>query len=289
MKLTHKYMSKKYYFYIFSILLVIAVLAYFLFKPKSNNIVQTEQRIVVEKVYVSSDTTKGALSINFDIEMPVFYSNDSILTVIKNTIYNSMFGEKYLDLPQDSIVRSFVALLKDEYRANNADLVEIIGDNSNYSFDNEHQIEGFSLISDENIYSYGISRYVYMGGAHGLNSLNYFVFDLKKGKMLTEDDIFIQGYQENLSSIIRDKIIEDSYNNEEIPDIVNLDNTDYYVDKIVPNSNFYINDEGICYVYNVYEIGPHYLGATEVCIPIDRIRHLLKADNCISYLFKKDR
>ncbi len=281
-------MSKKYYIYIFSILLVIALIAYFLFKPKSTNLVQTEQRIIAENVYISTDTTKGALRINFDIEMPVYYSNDSILSVIKNTIYESMFGEKYLNLSQDSIVRSFVSLLKEEYRTNNVDLVEMIGDDNNYSFDNEHQIEGFSLINDGNIYSYGISRYVYMGGAHGLNSLNYFNFDLKTGKLITESDLFISDFEENLSLIIRDKIVEDSYNNEEIPDIVNLDNTDFYIDKIIPNGNFYFDDEGICFVYNIYEIGPFYLGTTEVCLPIQRIKHLMKPNNSIYYLFTEN-
>ncbi len=269
-------------------MLSIAVIAYFIFKPKSTNIVQTEQRVIVENVYISTDTTKGALRINFDIEMPVYYTNDSILTLIKNTIYESMFGEKYIHLTQDSIVKSFVSLLKEEYKTNNADLIEMIGDDSNYSFDNEHEIEGFSLISDENIYSYGISRYVYMGGAHGLNSLNYYNFNLKTGKQIVESDLFLPKFEENLSSLIRDKIVEDSYNDEEITDIVSLDNSDYYVDKIVPNGNFYFNDEGICFVYNVYEIGPFYLGTTEVCLPLNRIKHLMKPNNCISYLFTEN-
>jgi len=42
--------------------------------------------------------------------------------------------------------------------------------------------KAFQLLNDERIYSYGINRYVFMGGAHGLSNVNYFNFDLRTGK-----------------------------------------------------------------------------------------------------------
>jgi hypothetical protein len=158
-----------------------------------------------------------------------------------------------------------------------------------YSFNNEHILDGFSLLNDENIYSYGINRYVFMGGAHGLNTINYYNFNLKTGKLITENDLFLKNTVSKLTELIKLRIIEQSNEDKGIKPIKNLEKTDFWIDAIKPNGNFYITDESLNYVFNPYEIGPYYLGITEVQIPYERMKNILKPNATINYLIKKEK
>jgi hypothetical protein len=158
-----------------------------------------------------------------------------------------------------------------------------------YSFNNEHILDGFSLLNDENIYSYGINRYVFMGGAHGLNTINYYNFNLKTGKLITENDLFLKNTVSKLTDLIKLRIIEQSNEDKGIKPIKNLEKTDFWIDAIKPNGNFYITDESLNYVFNPYEIGPYYLGITEVQIPYERMKNILKPNATINYLIKKEK
>ena len=160
---------------------------------------------------------------------------------------------------------------------------------SSYSFNNDHNIEGFSLLNDKKIYSYGIDRYVYMGGAHGLSNRTYFNFNLETGNLITEKDIFTDNSRGAISDLIKVRIIEESKETYETgtPPIRDLDDTDFWTDSIKPNGNFYITDESINYVFNPYEIAPYYIGQTEVTLPFERIKKFLKPQNPIAYLVEK--
>ena len=281
-------MNKKYIILTVIIFIIISAVSYYFFLRKTpSEIIITKEQSVDENFYLTKDTTLGFLRLEMHVELPVEYKNNEILTGIKNKLCTFMFGEKYAVHPTDSVVFAFAEVLKKEYRQNNLDLVSQLDNESFYSFNNEHVLDGFSLLSDKNIYSYGVSRYVYMGGAHGLSTLNYFNFDLRDGHQIVEADIFKDGYQAQLSEIIKQKIVEDSYQDEEIPDIVKLEDTDFYIDSIKANGNFFVNEESINFVYNTYEIGPFYMGITEVNLPFERIRHLMKPGNPLEYLYIK--
>jgi hypothetical protein len=82
--------------------------------------------------------------------------------------------------------------------------------------------------------------------------------------------------------------VEQSNEDPNVETIISLDDTDYWVDAIKPNSNFYITDESINYVFNPYEIAPYYMGITEVVIPFDRLKDMLNKPSVIDYLIYKE-
>jgi len=129
-----------------------------------------------------------------------------------------------------------------------------------------------------------------MGGAHGLETRNYYNFDLKTGKTITENDLFKPNYKAELSELIKKRIVEESKEVKEAKDtepILSLEDTDFWADSIKPNGNFYITDESINYVFNPYEIAPYYIGQTEVTIPFNRLKNILKPNSIIAYLVEK--
>lgn len=269
------------------ILFTSLLIAIFFVSCKQKTIMTTENAHT-EIYYLATDTAKGSLRLNLMVELPVCYHNKIILDSIRNTLITNLFGSDYLQFGNDSILKIFAATLKNEYKLTNSPLLEQLDSNAFYSFVNEHNLEGFSLLNDENIYSYGINRYVFMGGAHGLNTLSYLIFDLKNGKQIMESDLYEAGFEETLTSLLKTRIVEQSNEDPNVETIISLDDTDYWVDAIKPNNNFYITDESINYVFNPYEIAPYYMGITEVIIPFDRIKEILKKPSVIDYLIYKE-
>ncbi len=279
-------MKKRSSFVIAGITLVLVAIALlFVFFPTSSKTVQTENFSFTDKVYLSpEDTTLGSLSIDLNIDLPVAYHNENILDNIKTILRTELFGDVFLSFPQDSLLNYYAIELSQEYIDNNADFARKISDESRLAFNNSVVVEGFALLNDENIFSYGISRFVDFGGAHPIKTRLFYNFSLKDGKVIFEDDIFTAGYQAELTEIIKNKLLQDNNQNEETPNLESLDNSVYFSDEIKPNGNFYINDESICFVFNPYEIAPYYIGETEVVLPYNLIHHLMKPKNPLEYL-----
>ncbi|HLP04642.1 MAG TPA: RsiV family protein [Paludibacter sp.] len=270
-----------------SILFVLSILIAPVFFSCTHKTIKTEELDVAKRCFLTKDTSQGSLSIDIQVEIPTAFVNKSILDSIRSTIISNLFGQNYVKYPNDSLIQHFVKDICADYTENNKPLVNLLDSGSMYSFNNEHTLSGFSLLSDKNIYVYGIERYVYMGGAHGLETRNYFNFNLKTGALITEKDLFKDGYMAALSELIKQRIVEESKDSAEKEPILDLEDTDYWTDSIKPNGNFYITDEGINYVFNPYQIAPYSLGETEVTLPFDRLKNILKVNNPINYLIEK--
>jgi len=270
--------------------LIFSTLILFLFFSCTSKTIKTEEKDFVKRYYLAKDTTKGSLSIDIEVEIPTQFADSNVLKSIRATIISNLFGSEYVALKNDSLAPFYAKELLIDYKRNNEGLIDELDSTSRYSFNNEHTVSGYSLLSDKIIYAYGIERYVYMGGAHGLETRNYYNFNLKTGKVITEKDLYKPNFQSALAQLIKVRIVEESkeYKDQKNADpITNLDETDFWTDSIKPNGNFYITDEGINYVFNPYEIAPYYMGQTEVSLPFERLKNLLKPNSIISYLVEK--
>jgi len=272
------------------IILFLSILVASTFYSCTQKTIKTEENDFKKKYFLSKDTLKGALSVDVEVEIPAAFANKDVLNSIRATIVTNLFGEEYVSHANDSLVQLFIKDMVAEYKENNEPLLNKLDSTNRYSFDNEHVISGFSLLSDKKIYVYGIERYVYMGGAHGLETRNYYNFDLKSGKTISEKDLFKSNYQPELAELIKKRIVEQSKEQVDSKDtepILSLEDTDFWADSIKPNGNFYITDESINYVFNPYEIAPYYIGQTEVSIPFNRLKSILKPNSIIAYLVEK--
>ena len=117
--------------------------------------------------------------------------------------------------------------------------------------------------------------------AHGAHSHMNHVLNLKNGEPITEEDIFIENFQDNLSQILVDQITEQ--NKMENPK--ELENAGFFsIDEIFPNGNFLVDSTGITYTFNEYEIAAYVVGVINVHLSFDKIKHLLKQESPISPL-----
>lgn len=91
------------------------------------------------------------------------------------------------------------------------------------------------------------------GAAHGSYSNTYINYDLASGKVITPAYIFKPGYEQKLTELIRARV---------------ANGTDLLVDVKEVNipKNFEITNEGINFVYSIYEIAPYSAGEPSVTI-----------------------
>ncbi len=61
----------------------------------------------------------------------------------------------------------------------------------------------------------------------------------------------------------------------------------FNIDEIAPNNNFWMNEEGIHYAYNQYEIAPYSMGVIDIFIPYGELEEILIPDGPVSKMFPR--
>ena len=253
-------------------------------KSKDNGVVFDSIQVNKEE---SVDYKDSKLNCNLHIlfTYPVACKKTSSLNDLQKLFIEKVFPAQYANLsPKDAInnfatqyINDFQAIKWDDFF--NEDY--ILEDENSYIY--ELSLENKVLYDKDNFISFVVRSTNYEGGAHGSNSVYGYVIDLKTGKLLTEEDFEGSGYKKNLSSIIAKKIATAKG----LDDVSQLEENGYNsIEDIVPNENFTIDDKGITYYFNEYEIAAYFVGITEVFIPYEELKAYITDDNPLSSLAK---
>lgn len=253
-------------------------------KTADNDI--TFDSISVDKTYHLLENPENPncnLQINFTY--PSNYGNKEILKKIQQQFVYSYFGDGYETLSPEEATAKYsedylnsYKDLTDEFKAEVAKSDESpVGAWFSY-----YEMSSDDIAYNKNdIISYTVNFENYTGGAHGAHSFTNHVINLKTGNLIAEDEIFIEGYQEDLAQILVDRIAK--LNN--VDNVKELENIGFFsIDEIFPNGNFLIDDNGITYTFNEYEIAAYVVGATNVHLPYEEIQHLLNKESPIAHL-----
>lgn len=143
------------------------------------------------------------------------------------------------------------------------------------SFDWQKKLSMDVAYNENSILSLRLDKYGYTGGAHGVNITRFRVFDLRKNKPLKLNDLFIKNFDDELNLILEKKLRK---LNGVLPE-EKLIESGFLVDSIQYNDNFYVNNDGIGFFYNVYEIASYATGTTEIFCSFYELRELLKPDH----------
>ena len=178
-------------------------------KASENSI--TFDSISVEKTYHLLDNPDNP-NCNLEIKFvyPRKYSDKEVLKNLQRQFVSSYFGENYEQLSPEEAVRKYtddyLAAYKDleeDYKAEVAKSDETpVGSWFSYYEMSSDDI----AFNQDDIISYTVSFENYTGGAHGAHSYNNHVVNLKTGKPITEEEIFVDNYQDNLARILVDQI-----------------------------------------------------------------------------------
>lgn len=240
----------------------------------------------VEKTYHLLENPENPncnLQINFIY--PVKYDNQEMLKKLQKQFVLSFFGDNYVTLSPEEAVAKYTEDYLNSYKELEEDFkADLAKDDDTpvgawYSY---YEMSSNDIAYNKNdILSYTVNFENYTGGAHGAHAYNNHVINLKTGDIIKEEDIFIENYEDDLAQILIDRIAKQ--NNVDNPK--ELENVGFFsVDEIFPNGNFLVDDYGITYTFNEYEIAAYVVGATNVHLPYEEIQYLLKKDSPIAHL-----
>jgi len=128
-------------------------------------------------------------------------------------------------------------------------------------------------------------NYEYKGGAHGMGTTSYYVFDLTDKRVLYIRDFFREDTEGRLNDIIKnelrgynDRFAEAAQGTAVLGNDKPLSQGIFLTDEPGVTENFFINQEGMCLNWAPYEIAPYAAGSIEILLPWKTIRPLLKHD-----------
>ncbi len=150
------------------------------------------------------------------------------------------------------------------------------------SFNWEKKLKMGIKYNEQNILSLSFEKYGYTGGAHGILIRKFEVLDMAKNKLLSLADIFTLGYQAQLEALLDKKLRKLNG----VLATENIRDAGFLVDKVEISDNFYVNNDGIGFYYNVYLIAPYAAGPTELFIPFYELKDILKPNH--PFLWLKD-
>jgi hypothetical protein len=188
----------------------------------------------------------------------------NIITEINSTLVKSILCVDYAQIKLDKAIEEHITAALEAYHLTVKELPD-----ESLSCPHSEDINGVVTFLGKDYLCYKADCSLYTGGAHAINNITNFVFDLKTGKRLSQEDIFAENYQEALNlqfiEILRDTL--------KYPD-----NDTYDFEVFMPNGNFTFMPDTLVYTLNPYEIAPYSSGIIEVKIPYQKIRDIINID-----------
>ncbi|MDR2918304.1 MAG: DUF3298 and DUF4163 domain-containing protein [Tannerella sp.] len=240
--------------------------------------------LTVDKIYHMMDIeTNPSCSLQIKFIYPVNLSDKKILSLLQQQFIACYFGEDYTNLPPEDAANRYLEYYINDFKAQEKDF---LADQHNHQeepneswYSSNETSYNQIVYNQNNVLSLVINKEYYKGGAHNAHSYLNYVFNLETGKRITESEIFIDDYQDNLATIIVREIA--ILNN--INDVDDLENIGFFnINEIYPNKNFYVDDKGLNYTFNEYEIAAYVVGPILVHLPYEKIQHLLRKDSPIA-------
>ena len=212
--------------------------------------------------HIANIDTMPCLNITFDITYPLatgVSGNDQLL--LKDFIANSV-GKEYANKP--SIEEAVNAFTKSEIKKYKREICgstpesKIIGESwMNHEYFTKNKI----LYNAHGILSYSNYVYTFTGGAHGMNTTSCFVYDFYENQEIGINSIFEEEYIDEVLALIKEQLA--LHQGAESIDMSYVNVTE----------NFYVDNEGMHWIYNPYEIAPYAVGAIEVVLPYSKIEN----------------
>jgi len=207
-----------------------------------------------------------------DIKYPEFHHNSALNDNVKHKLL-TMFWSDSLSVTDTSLqkfAKDFIDLsVKDTIKEPSA----------------VYKVESSAIVErqDSSLTTIYFSGRTYAGGAHGSNDYSFINWNTKAARVIKLNDIFIDGSHEKLTQIA-EKIFRKQ---EKLSDTVSLKEKYFFnKGKFALNNNFLITPTGLIFLYNEYEIKSFAEGITQLNIPYEQIKFLLRPNTVVAQYIK---
>ena len=256
--------------------------------PLADNNLQFDTIDKEETYHMFNVPDNPGCSLVIKFTYPNKFDDEAMLTNLQEKFITSAFGTECAECAAQEAVDKYAADYIKMYKEIESDYEEECESNNNkdanfatwYSY-----FQGLStdiVFNRAQIVSYTHKFEAYSGGAHGSQQYSNYAIDLNTGNWIKESDIFIDDFKDDIARMLIDKIMElNNVNN--VQALIDLGF--FGIEEIMPNDNILIDERGVTYLFNEYEIAAYALGTTKVLLPFDEIFLYLKKESPIAHLF----
>lgn len=249
--------------------------------------------IVMQKdipLLTENDTTLPHADVNLSFIYPVSFrdseSTERLQQIFKGTFFGSTnFDSMTPELAVDQYLKEYTERYQSLSNMYYEDKARLDGKPPMwywYYMNTSNKI----LFQNDSLLSYAVEYSDYEGGAHGSYRITYTNINLNDLVTLSEEDLFVPGYYNELTEKIVQNLMKDY--NAEVPDSL-LMRGFFTIEDIVPNDNFWLSDKGINYSYNQYEIAPYSMGVIDVTVPYSELKNILLPESIVSRCFLNEK
>lgn len=282
---------KKQYVSLFAIILSVSC---FLFSchdkmNKKTGALKFDSIQVNETVHLFNDAAKPACNLVINFAYPIQSSDNMLKDSLNAYFISACFGDNYIGEKPEEVIKEYAKKYIEEYLRDAEPMyLEDEKDQEDSAsirgwYDYFKNLEGHVQLYEKDYLVYRIDYSEYTGGAHGIYMTTYLNIDLTLMRPLRLDDIFAGDYNEALTELIWNQLMADNNvtTHEALTDL-GYDSTG----EIAPIENFYLNEKGITFHFNVYDIAPYTMGPVIVTIPYSAMEHLLGSNPILGNLKK---
>ena len=248
-----------------------------------------------QKVLLCPDRpdTLPYLDLYVDFNYPTsIKGGDEQLTKLQQLFIELVLGEGLPTDPKKAVDAYVVKLINEywrgnqEYYLNGLNDPEMQNDKEEYDID-LYELNHLSHIGDTVEYvapafvSFSVNYEFYLGGVHGNTKVWNHTVDLNRMEKITEEDLFIQGYEPKLKSLIQNyllKFAKETWHAEEEVSDEFLQDYFFDFDKVEHNGNLLLDKKGVRYTFNTYEIAAFAYGIFQIVIPYEELEDILKPE-----------
>lgn len=159
-----------------------------------------------------------------------------------------------------------------DYHQSASQVLEAFKDSEDSSFmaslNWEMDLRANFMIPARGYQSLYFERYTFLGGAHGQGQKGALCYKLASGERVKLDNLFTEGSREILSERLSDALVRQA-EQEGFLDAL-------FTRQAPVSESFYICEDGICFIYGQYQLGPYYLGCLEIMLSWDEVSDILK-------------
>ncbi|MEG1586051.1 MAG: DUF3298 domain-containing protein [Bacteroidales bacterium] len=215
--------------------------------------------------HLFNDTAKPACKFQLNMQYPASAKDSKVLEAVQKIFTESYLGAQYTNEQPTQAARSYMKVYVDDY-------LQLEKDSSMFnraaeegwgvaSFSYEEISSSELKFNSGGFISYIVSVYSFTGGAHGMNGTNNHVINLNTKSLMTLTDLFPENVLPEIGTLIIKQIAKDR--NFSDPAQLNEDGF-FSIEDVVPTDNFRIDEKGITWVYNPYEIAVYATGQVSV-------------------------
>lgn len=265
-------------------LLVLMLAIISIFFSCGNNMSKSMGRLEFDSIqvnqttYLFGDTAKPGANLIVDFTYASHSTDVRLKDSLNSYLLSLCLGDRYMGIVPAEAVEKYAENYATDYRKDLEPMYEKDEQEKEdgatmeswYSY--YKKIKGNVQLYQNNLLVYCMRYEEFTGGAHGIYMTTFLNMNLRTLTPVRLEDLFVDDFEVPLTELLWNQLMADNHvtTRQELEDMGYASTGD-----LEPTENFYLGKKGITFHYNVYDIAPYVMGATQITLPYESLQHLL--------------